>query len=118
MGRNKKYFTNEQRREAKQRENRQYYSRNKERINKERMRKYYEKMNEISGQPGARDPSGLPYNPRSVAREVMGVGVGKPWPLTVSGKTYMIPVKSWSAPGVPVFDGKDLPPELNFGENK
>ena len=82
------------------------------------LRKYYEKMNEISGQPGARDPSGLPYNPRSVAREVMGVGVGKPWPLTVSGKTYMIPVKSWSAPGVPVFDGKDLPPELNFGENK
>ena len=44
MGRKRKHFTDEQRREAKQRENRQYYSRNKERINKERMRKYYEKM--------------------------------------------------------------------------
>lgn len=44
MGRNKKYFTNEQRRDAKQRENRKYYSRNKDRINKERMRKYYEKV--------------------------------------------------------------------------
>ena len=82
------------------------------------IRKYMERSDELMQQPNSRDANGLPYTPRSIAREVIGVGIGKPWPISINGKTYMIPVKSYVAPGQPIFDAKDVPPEMNFGEHK
>ena len=42
MGRKKKYFTIEEKREAKNKARKKYYEKNRERINKTRMEKYYE----------------------------------------------------------------------------
>jgi len=43
MGRKRKYYTEEERREAQRKWAREYYYRNKDKINKKAMDKYYEK---------------------------------------------------------------------------
>jgi len=47
MGRKKKYFTIEEKREANNKARKKYYEKNRERINKARMEKYYEEVHRL-----------------------------------------------------------------------